>query len=42
MSGSTIFLCISNKTVDTHRRNIRLKLGLAGKKINLTSYLNSI
>lgn len=36
------FLCISIKTVDTHRRNIRLKLGLAGKKINLTSYLNSI
>ena len=36
------FLSISNKTVDTHRRNIRLKLGLAGKKINLTSYLNSI
>jgi len=36
------FLCISNKTVDTHRRNIRLKLGLAGKKINLTSYLNSL
>jgi len=36
------FLCISNKTVDTHRRNIRKKLGLIGKKVNLTSYLNSI
>lgn len=33
---------ISKKTVDTHRRNIRHKLGIANKEINLTVYLNSI
>ena len=36
------FMGISIKTVDTHRRNIRGKLGLSGKKLNLTTYLNSI
>ena len=33
---------ISKKTVDTHRRNIRHKLGIANSEINLTVYLNSI
>ena len=33
---------ISNKTVDVHRHNIRRKLGLKGKKINLQSYLLSL
>jgi DNA-binding CsgD family transcriptional regulator len=33
---------ISKKTVDTHRRNIRHKLGIANSETNLTVYLNSI
>ncbi len=35
-------LCVSTKTIKTHRRNIRRKLGLQGKKQNLTSYLRSL
>lgn len=33
---------VSTKTVKTHRRNIRKKLSLNGKKINLISYFRSI
>ncbi len=35
-------LRLSMRTVENHRNNIRIKLGLANKKVNLTSYLNSI
>jgi len=34
-------LCISLQTVKTHRRNIREKLNLKNKEINLASYLKS-
>jgi DNA-binding CsgD family transcriptional regulator len=33
-------LTISYETVEKHRRNIRRKVGITGKKINLTSFLN--
>lgn len=35
-------LNISNTTVDKHRRNIRQKLGLSNKSINLVTYLNEM
>ena len=36
------YLHISSSTVESHRKSIRIKLGLKNEKINLTSYLRSI
>lgn len=33
---------VSTKTIKTHRQNIRRKLGISGKKIDLMSYLRSL
>ena len=35
-------LNLSSRTIETHRKNIRKKLGLDKKKINLSSYLKSM
>jgi len=35
-------LCVSKRTVDTHRDNIRAKLALRGKKANLRTHLASL
>jgi len=35
-------LNVSYKTIDKHRRNIRKKLGISKKKLNLTSFLQKI
>ena len=35
-------LCVSKRTVDTHRDNIRVKLALRGKKANLRTHLASL
>ena len=35
-------LALSAKTIEYHRENLREKLGLKNKRINLQSYLNSL
>ena len=34
-------LSISQETVEKHRRNIRRKVGISGKKVNLASFLSA-
>ena len=36
------FLNIADKSIEWHRKNIRKKLGLSNKKINITSYLRAL
>lgn len=36
------FLSVSPKTVNTHRNQIRKKLGLTGKKVNFQSYIKNL
>ena len=36
------FLNVSRRTIDSHRQNIRMKVGLHGKKANLRSNLLSM
>ncbi len=36
------FIGLSEATVRKHRRNIRKKLGIASKPVNLSSYLKTI
>ena len=38
--AGTLFM--SARTIETHRYNIRIKLGLKGKKLNLRTYLSSL
>jgi PAS domain S-box-containing protein len=35
-------LDVSRKTIDTHRQNIRKKIGIRGKGVNLKTYLDSL
>jgi DNA-binding CsgD family transcriptional regulator len=36
------YLNLSSKTIDSHRKNIRRKMGIRSKKSNLRSYLLSL